>query len=127
MRLDNRSRIVDGKQSDRPLFRAWIIGLLLIPVNCYWIIQMEEVRRAAGATVFSLFFNSIFTLWVLFSFNQVRDRFKRKSDGTSSLFSLDTKELLTIYIMVKSSLFLRYVTNPIAGCDLRLLGGNTGK
>ena len=100
MRLDNRSRIVDGKQSDRPLFRAWIIGLLLIPVNCYWIIQMEEVRRAAGATVFSLFFNSIFTLWVLFSFNQVRDRFKRKSDGTSSSFSLDTKELLTIYIMV---------------------------
>ena len=61
---------------------------------------MEEVRRAAGATVFSLVFNSIFTLWVLFSFNQVRDRFKRKSDGTSSLFFLDTKELLTIYIMV---------------------------
>ena len=77
----------------RSQLRAWGIGALLIPVNCYWIIQMEEVRRAAGATVFSLFFNALFTLWVLFLLNQGLRRF-------ASQIALDNRELLTVYIMV---------------------------
>ena len=73
--------------------RAWVIGALLIPVNCYWLIQMEEVRRAAGATVFSLFFNALFTLWALFLLNEGLRRF-------ASRIALDNRELLTVYIMV---------------------------
>jgi len=80
-------------EKNRSYTRAWIIGLLLIPINCYWIVQMEEVRRAAGATVFSLFFNTIFTLWVLFLLNWSLRRFAPQ-------ISLNNRELLTVYLMV---------------------------
>ena len=80
-------------EKNRSYTRAWIIGLLLIPINCYWIVQMEEVRRAAGTTVFSLFFNTIFTLWVLFLLNWTLRRFAPQT-------SLNNRELLTAYLMV---------------------------
>ena len=80
-----------GKKDSKA--RAWIIGSLLIPVNCYWIIQTEQVRGAEGPTTFSFFFNAIFTLLVLFVLNIGLRRFTPKA-------ALNNKELLTIYIVV---------------------------
>jgi len=54
---------------------------------------MEEVRHASGATVFSLFFNAVFTLLILFGLNLSLRRFIPQ-------FSFDNEEMLTIYIMV---------------------------
>lgn len=81
------------QRKKRSKVRAWIVGSLLIPVNCYWIIQMEEVRHAPGATLFSLFFNAVFTLLILCLLNLGLRRFAPK-------ISFDNEELLTIYIMV---------------------------
>ena len=73
--------------------RAWILGSLLIPVNCYWIIQTEHMRLAGGPTAFSFFFNAIFTLLVLFLLNLGLRRFAPN-------VAFDNRELLTIYILV---------------------------
>ena len=54
---------------------------------------MEEIRRGGGATAFSLFFNAVFTLWALFLFNKGLRRWAPK-------IAFDTRELLTVYIMV---------------------------
>ena len=54
---------------------------------------MEELRYAAGATLFSLFFNAVFTLWMLFLINGVLRRFVPE-------IALETRELAAIYIMV---------------------------
>ena len=43
--------------------------------------------------VFSLFFNAVFTIWMLFLLNRLLRRFTPKLD-------FDNRELLTIYIMV---------------------------
>ena len=45
--------------------RSILIGLLLIPMNSYWVIQMEIVRYSGHPTCISLFFNVIFILSVL--------------------------------------------------------------
>ena len=73
--------------------RAWMVGVCLIAMNCYWLIQMESLRRAFGATFFSLFFNAVFTLWMLFLLNRLLHRYTPK-------LAFDNRELLTIYIMV---------------------------
>jgi hypothetical protein len=39
------------------------LALLLIPINAYWLIQMELIRYSAHPTTLSLFFNAIF--WLL--------------------------------------------------------------
>ena len=39
--------------------RSILLGLLLIPPNCYWIIQMERVRKGPYVTSISLFANAL--------------------------------------------------------------------
>ena len=68
---------------------------------------MEEVRHASGATVFSLFFNAVFTLLLLFGLNLSLRRFIPQ-------FSFDNEEMLTIYIMVNmASAICSYGMVPI--------------
>ena len=43
-------------------WRAVLIGLVLIPVNSYWVMQMEAVYYSAHSTAFALFFNVVFTV-----------------------------------------------------------------
>lgn len=80
-------------KKERGIARAWLLGLVLILLNCFWIVQMEELRYAAGATLFSLFFNAVFTLWMLFLLNGILRRFFPEN-------ALETRELAAIYIMV---------------------------
>ncbi|NLC57828.1 MAG: hypothetical protein GX774_13410 [Armatimonadetes bacterium] len=45
------------------------LALLLIPLNCYWIVQMERVRKGPYVTSISLFANAVFVMVVLVLLN----------------------------------------------------------
>ena len=53
-------------------WRAFVLGVFLIPLNSYWVVQMEKVRAGPFPTTISLFANAIFVL-VFLSFLQVSD------------------------------------------------------
>src|ERR687897_305522 len=46
-------------------WRSLLLGLFLIPINAYWLVQMERVRYSAHPTTISLFFNVVFILLVV--------------------------------------------------------------
>jgi hypothetical protein len=74
-------------------WRSLLIALLLIPVNSYWIVQMERVRYSSHPTTISLFFNVVFILLVVTLLNMlVSRRFPRAA--------LVRGELLVIYAML---------------------------
>lgn len=73
--------------------RALIIGCILIPPNCYWVVQSEAVWGTTYLTIVSLFFNVIFTLLVLVGLNALGVQFAPK-------VALRQEELLTIYVML---------------------------
>ena len=62
---------------------------------------MEEVRRAAGATVFSLFFNALFTLWALFLLNQGLRRFASQIAHNQQNFQFFNKNKEKILELLK--------------------------
>ncbi|MGD8237093.1 MAG: hypothetical protein PVH68_00955 [Armatimonadota bacterium] len=74
-------------------WRSMLLGLALMPANCYWVIQMEIVRYSAHPTTISLFFNTVFILLVLALGNLVvRKLFPRAA--------LTQAELLVVYAML---------------------------
>lgn len=81
------------KQKRGVAWRAVIIGLILIPLNSYWIFLTEIIRYAGHPTTISLFYNSICWLAILLLVNMI---FKRRLPQ----FALSQSELLTIYIMI---------------------------
>jgi len=70
-----------------------VIGLILIPPNCYWVVQSEAVWGTTYLTIVSLFFNTTFTLLVLVGLNALYKRLAPKA-------ALKQGELLTIYVML---------------------------
>src|SRR6185437_12297001 len=50
------------------------LSLLLIPVNAYWLVQMERIRYSAHPTTVSLFFNAVFILLVVTLLNALLGR-----------------------------------------------------
>lgn len=73
--------------------RALAIGLILIPPNCYWVVQSEAVWGTTYLTIVSLFFNVTFDLLVLVGLNALLKKLAPKS-------ALNQRELLTIYVML---------------------------
>jgi hypothetical protein len=73
--------------------RSALIGLLLIPLNCYWVAQSEAVWGTSYLTISSLFFNVMFSLFFLTSLNWFLRRHLPK-------FALTQQELLVIYVML---------------------------
>ncbi|MGQ9610943.1 MAG: DUF6785 family protein [bacterium] len=76
-------------------FRSILIALILIPLNCYWIIQVEIVWYSGHPTCISLFQNPVFSLLVVAILSIFLKRFK--------IFHLSETELLFIYISVVMS------------------------
>lgn len=75
-------------------FRALIIGLILIVANAYWLtITSELMEPQCLLTFVSLFFNAVFSLFVLLLLNQLLKWLIPRH-------ALSSQELLVIYIMV---------------------------
>ena len=92
--LTQQSRVT---QSSRPrrsgiTWRSLLISVLIIPLNAYWVVQMEDIRYTAHPTTVSLFFNAVFILLVCTAANAV---FARKWPGRQ----LTQPELLAMYSM----------------------------
>lgn len=75
------------------LLRPLLIGSVLTFVNCYWVVNAEALWFTVHMTVISLFFNSIFTLFIVLILNQFVKKLFPKS-------VLGNGELLMIYVMV---------------------------
>lgn len=73
--------------------RAILVGLLLIPINSYWIFMTEIIRYQGHPTTISLFYSSIFNLLVLIALNSLLRKFAPRWVFTQS-------ELITIYVMI---------------------------
>jgi len=69
------------------------IGLLLTVANCYWIVVAEAMWFAIHITVMSIFFNAVFSLFVLLLLNLLLKK-------VAPSFSLSKAELLMIYMMM---------------------------
>ncbi len=80
--------------------RAIILGLFLIPANAYWVAKAEIVWATVHATVLSIFFNVIFSLFFLSILNMGLKRFFPN-------FAFTPAELLTVYVIlcIATSLF----------------------
>lgn len=73
--------------------RAVLLGLLIIPLNNYWVFYSEIVLLSGHPSTTSLFFNSVFVLLLLSGANAVL----RKRMPT---WAFSQGELLTVYLMV---------------------------
>jgi hypothetical protein len=73
--------------------RSVIIGILLIPVACFWVSNSEMLTGVTEITSTALLIGAIFFLLILISLNFIIQRFIPRLAFTSS-------ELLVIYIMV---------------------------
>ena len=82
-----------SKPSSSVGWRSIAIGLVLIPINCYWITYIELVQYSAQPTIVSLIFTVVFNVLVLMGFNQIFKRFLPR-------LALSQGELLVIYVML---------------------------
>ena len=82
-----------SKPSALVSWRSIAIGVLLIPINCYWITYIELVQYSAQPTIVSLIFTVVFNVLVLIGLNQVFKRFLPQ-------LALSQGELLVIYVML---------------------------
>ncbi|UCH34056.1 MAG: hypothetical protein JSV65_16095 [Armatimonadota bacterium] len=83
--------------------RAVIIGLLLAPLNCYWVQQMEIVWYSAQPTTIALYFNVIFTLLVMLVLNWVVRKLR-------PAWALEHSEFLVVYVILA-------IASSLAGHD----------
>ena len=72
--------------------RAFLIGLLLIPLLCYWVEYTEVVTQGTDLAAMSLVIGAVFALFVLICLNAVIGRFAPRWRFTQA-------ELLYIYLM----------------------------
>ena len=84
--------------------KSLLIASFLIPINCYWVIEMEVIRYSGHPVTISLFFNVIFTLFVIVGVNQFLKWFSPRS-------ALNQGELIIIYLMLS-------IASGITGHDM---------
>ena len=73
--------------------RAILIGLLLIPLSCFWISNSEMVTGVTEITSTSLLIGAVFILFLLVLINVLLERFLPRHALTGA-------EMLTIYVML---------------------------
>lgn len=88
--MDGSSDAAAGTQRRAVTWRSVLLCLLLLPINSYWVVQMEVIRYSAHPTTISLLFNTIFELLCLTLLNRVVSRFAPR-------LALERGELLLIY------------------------------
>lgn len=76
--------------------RSVVLGILLMPLSYYWVVQMEVVEGRLFSTSSSLFFNVVFCLFVLVLLNFAIGRFWPK-------VALTPSELIVVYVILSIS------------------------
>ncbi|MBI5834486.1 MAG: hypothetical protein HZB16_19480 [Armatimonadetes bacterium] len=84
-------------------WRSVILGLLLIPPNIYWTMQVEGIWHSGHPSALSLFWNVIFTVLVVIVLNMGVKR-------VAPRLALTQGELIVIYILL-------YMPTALAGHD----------
>ncbi len=84
--------------------RSLILATILIPINCYWVIEMEVIRYSGHPVTISIFFNVVFSLLLLVVANHL-------IRAISPRFTLSQAELLVVYTMLS-------LASGIAGHDM---------
>ena len=51
--------------------RTYLLALLLIPLNIYWLLSLQIERNQGYASMLSLFFNVVFVLFLLILANRI--------------------------------------------------------
>jgi len=74
-------------------WRSLLLGTVLVPLNAYWVVQMEIIRYSAHPTTISLFFNVIFIILVLAMLNLLVARIRPR-------WALTQAELMAVYMML---------------------------
>ncbi|HIE26866.1 TPA: hypothetical protein EYP66_06235, partial [Candidatus Poribacteria bacterium] len=88
----------------RITLKGIILGLCLIPAHCYWIMMTEIVWYSGHPTIVSLFFNAVFTIFVIGLLNLLLKRFAPRA-------ALNESDLLVIFVMVA-------IASAICGHDM---------
>ena len=78
---------------ERITWRAILIGLLSLPLNIYLVVQTETVWTTQYPTTMAIFFNAVFTLFLVTIVNLFLTKFLPK-------WKLSQAEMLTVYLMV---------------------------
>ncbi len=73
--------------------KSVVLSLILIPINCYWIMYTEMVWWGLFPTTMSLFFNAVFFVFTITLLNLFVRRINRQ-------WALTHGELLVIYVML---------------------------
>ncbi|MCC7494920.1 MAG: hypothetical protein IT204_21395 [Fimbriimonadaceae bacterium] len=73
--------------------RAILLGLLLLPVNAYWVAVMEAVKYTGHPTTYSLYFNCVCWLLLLTLLSNLVGRWRPR-------WRFSRIELLTVYFML---------------------------
>lgn len=73
--------------------RAIVLGLLLLPVNAYWVAVMEAIKYTGHPTTYSLYFNCVCWLLLLTAISALLERLDPR-------LALSRAELLTVYFML---------------------------
>ena len=77
----------------RSFYRALILGALLIPINLYWLMHAESLHPAVYSTLFTLFYNVTFSIFVLVLLNALLKK-------TAPQIAFQPSELLIVYVML---------------------------
>ena len=77
----------------RSFYRALILGALLIPINLYWLMHAESLYPAVYSTLFTLFYNVTFSIFVLVLLNAQLKK-------TAPQIAFQPSELLIVYVML---------------------------
>lgn len=89
-------------------FRSILIGLLLIPLNCYWIMEVEGIWHSGHPTAMSIMWNVVFNIFCLVLINMGIKK-------VAPRWALTQAELIVIYVMLS-------IASALAGHDTLQLG-----
>jgi len=114
----NRDKLQSSPTKKRSpvTLRAILVGLLLIPINSYWHVQMTLVWLMNFPAILALLFNVIFILFILVAINHLLKKYVPK-------IAFRQGELLTIYIMLCSATALNGY--DMMQCLVSLIGTGT--
>jgi hypothetical protein len=84
---------MNHKSQNKITLRSVIIGLLLIPIACFWVSNSEMMTGVTEITSTALLIGAMFFLIVLIAINFIILKFSPK-------IALTSQELLVIYVMV---------------------------